>query len=388
MAKKKMSKKDLFIKQMNKALDSVPFSSSKYGEVHEWIDTGDLGLNRIISGDTTKGIPSGRVVVLGGESQSGKSFIAAQIAANAMNLNMYDVVYYFDGEGGAMKEFFESRGCNLDKIMHVLVDTVEDATLKIISTYKKIEEIQKELEKDGETFKALFILDSLGALITNKFFTDVEKKKVATDMGLRARACNNMVRACTIPALRTDVGLIIVNHIYDDPSALHATKLKNQSGGRGVQYMARLVIQCSKKFEKEDKSVVSSGTKDKDDKRYFAFTKLRFITAKNSFAQPTFESEMVLDFRKGPLKYYSIWDAAVKYGFIVKDGNNWRIPSYKEPDKKFPRKRVLLTPEIWESFMDEFNKKSIEELSYGGGEVIDAETALFEDENEDVDIEV
>ena len=380
MPKKVKSNIEKFREMTRKSLDSQPFSSSQYGEVLDWIDTGDFGLNRIISGDIYKGIPSGRVVVFGGESQSGKSFISAQVAANALNKNKFDVVYYFDGEGGAMKSFFESRGCNLDNIEHVLVDSVEDALIKIVKQYKDIREFQKE----EPNFKALFILDSIGALITNKVLSDVEKNKVANDMGLRAKICNLLVKATTIPALRTNVGLIIVNHVYDDPQAMYASKIKQQGGGKGIQYMARLVIQCSKKLEKDD-------NKDKQDERAFQFNRLRFLTVKNSFAQPTYESNMILDFKKGPLRYYSIFDVAVKYGFIVKKGSWYLIPSSETPDKNFRAKEILTKPKLWESFIDELNEKSIEELSYGGKEIVDTDTLDFEEDFQDLndsDIEV
>ena len=93
-----------------KQLGGVPMSESKLGEVPYWIDTGDLGLNRIISGETTKGIPAGRVVLFGGASQSGKSLVMSIIAGNAMNHPTHPVhaVFFFDSEGGAMKTMFEA----------------------------------------------------------------------------------------------------------------------------------------------------------------------------------------------------------------------------------------------------------------------------------------
>ena len=44
------------------------FTESKYGDINNWISTGSYALNRIISGSIYKGIPSGRVIILGGES--------------------------------------------------------------------------------------------------------------------------------------------------------------------------------------------------------------------------------------------------------------------------------------------------------------------------------
>jgi hypothetical protein len=180
-----MSDVKKLLRGIRKITKSDSFENSKYSEVKEWISTGDYGLNRIISGSIYKGIPAGRVVLIGGESQSGKSFLAAQVAANAQKDLGYDLIFYFDSEGGAMKEFFSNRGCDINKIEQVLVESVEDSIIKILSTYKQIEAYKEE----NPNFKCLFILDSLGALTAGKFIDDAAKGKVAQDMGARAKLC-------------------------------------------------------------------------------------------------------------------------------------------------------------------------------------------------------
>jgi RecA/RadA recombinase len=376
MAKKKLSAKEKFEQELISSLEGVDFESSKYGEVTEWIDIGDPGVNRICSGDIHKGIPCGRVVVFTGESQSGKSLLSCDIASNSLNINKFDKVFYFDSEGGAMKDMFKKRGCDLKKVIHVLVETVEDALIKIADAYQKVKEFQKE-----EEYKALFILDSLGALITNKVLTDLEKKKVANDMGLRAKVCNLLVKACTIPALKTNVPFIIINHVYDDPNMLHAQKIKNMSGGKGIQYQARLVIQCAQNYGIDDKD------KKADRERYFNYNRLTLFTTKNSFAKPTYQTEMILNLNKGPLKLLSIFKPAIKYGFIKQSGSWYTIPSHKDPEKKFRSKDILTDESLWESFIDDFNQKSIDDLSYGGKEVLDDDQLFLEEQMDDPDID-
>lgn len=369
---KKISAKEKFEQELIASLEGVDFESSKYGEVTEWIDTGDYGLNRICSGSIYYGIPCGRVIVFSGESQSGKSLISCDIAANALNKNKFDKVFYFDGEGGAMKKMFKSRGCDPKNIIHILVETVEDALIKINKAFQSVKAYQKE--NGPESYKVMFILDSLGALITNKVLDDLnEKEKVAGDMGLRAKTCNLLVKAATIPALKTNIPFIIVNHIYDDPSTPHATKIKNMSGGKGIQYQARLVVQCAQKYDIED------GDKKKDRERYFNYNRLTFFTTKNSFAKPTYQSEMILNLNKGPLKLLSIFNTAIRYGFITKSGGYYKIPSSDTPDKSLRRGEILTNEKLWESFLNQLDEKSKDELSYGGKEVLDDEQVLLEE---------
>jgi len=343
---------DKLLKNIRKTTGSAAFSSSKYGTVQNWICTGDYGLNRIISGDIYKGLPSGRVIVLAGDSQTGKSFIAANVASNALNKLDFDTIFYFDSEGGAMEKFFESRGCDTDKVEQVLVDSVEDAVVKILAIYKMIEKFKEE----NPDYKALMILDSLGALVANKFIRDAEAGKVASEMGGRAKLCNNMVKALTIPALRSDVSIIIVNHVYDDPASMFASKIKNTGGGKGSQYMARIVLQCARSFTKEDKA---------DAENAYKATTLKFMSTKNAFVKPFFQSEMYLDFSEGPHKYFGLFKPAVAYGFIQNPTKGfYTVPSYSE--KKMRLREIMDTAEIWETFLDDLNEMSKKEMSYSG----------------------
>lgn len=54
-----------FLKKLSEETGAVSFTESKYGDINNWISTGSYALNRIISGSIYKGIPSGRVIILG-----------------------------------------------------------------------------------------------------------------------------------------------------------------------------------------------------------------------------------------------------------------------------------------------------------------------------------
>lgn len=75
----------------------------------EFLDTGNMALNRVLTGDVNKGIPVGRITTLFGESGSGKSLIAANTAALALKTGKIDVVYIFDSEGGTLVNVFKQH---------------------------------------------------------------------------------------------------------------------------------------------------------------------------------------------------------------------------------------------------------------------------------------
>lgn len=355
-----------FIKKMRETTGSTSFKESRYGEVKHWISTGSYALNRILSGSIYKGIPSGKVVLISGENSTGKSLISAKIMANALNEG-FDHIFYFDSEGGALRDFFENVGCDTEKIEQILVQSVEEAQLQILNVYNMIQEF-KEKNPD-EDVKFLCVLDSLGALVAEKVTRDADKGKVASEMGGRAKLCNTLMKAITVPAIKTDTTMIVLNHVYDDPSAMFTQKIKMQSGGKGLQYMASLSIQCTRNLEKET---------EKEADGYYSGTNLRFFTVKNRLCRPSLEAEIYLDFKKGFVnKYDGLFDEAVRYGFIQCPSQGYfTVPSY-DPDKKYRRSQIENNEEIWQTFIKDFDERSMQDLKYSQTEleeIIEAES--------------
>ena len=80
-------------------------SKSEYGQlmgdnevdkfpIRDWIDTGNILLNAQISADGKKGMPSGRVWQLAGESSVGKTYLGLETLKNAQQkLGYFGVLY-------------------------------------------------------------------------------------------------------------------------------------------------------------------------------------------------------------------------------------------------------------------------------------------------------
>jgi recombination protein RecA len=339
------------LKDVRKSTGSTSFKDSKYSEITDWIDTGSYGLNRIISGDIHRGIPSGRVILMGGESQTGKSFLAAKIIINALKQG-FDHVFYFDSEGGSLKDFFEKQGADLDKIEHILLESCEDATIKILGVYTTI----NEYKTNNPDAKFLLVTDSVGALVPTKLLTDAAKGKQAQDMGSRAKLINNLVKGCIIPALKSNSSMLFLNHVYDNPAEMFASKIKTQSGGKQLQYIPHVSLQCTKKLIKAESN----------DEEFYGGNTLKFFTTKNRIVRPFLDAELFIDFKKGIGKWEGLVDAAMKYGFIEQSGSYYTVPSFD--DKKRYMKELLRRDDIWETFIDDFNEKSLKDLQYSSEE--------------------
>ena len=343
-----------FLNKYREKTGSDSIAQSRYGEPKYWISTGSMALNRILSGSIKKGIPSGRITVLAGESSVGKSLIAATLIANAQKDGCQHV-FYFDSEGGAGRKFFENAGCDPESIEQILVENVEDAQIKILDTFNMIMEYK---EKDPEA-KFLCVLDSLGALVAAKVLRDAEKDKVVSEMGGRAKVVNNMMKALSIPALKSDTPMIVINHVYQNPGALFTSKIQAQGGGLGLQYMGSINIQCSRCLEKDE---------DKDSEAYYGQTRLHFFTVKNRMIRPSLECDIWLDFKKGFVRQFeSIFDEAVRGGFLVNTKQGWyACPTWSDPEKNF-RKSYLISgqsKEVWMTFLNQFEEWSNTDLAY------------------------
>ena len=241
------------LKSIKKTTGAENLQESSYAEVNEFLDTGNYALNRVLTGDIHKGIPVGRISTLFGQSGSGKSLIAATTAALALKNNKVDVVYIFDSEGGTLVNIFKQHGVDMTKVNHIPVASVEQCAVKMLQTYDMLVKARQEWVADPENndeVRALCILDSYGALAADKLVNDaVNKDRNAVDMGASAKMKNNMMRGLMMRVVQSNATLIIINHEYQDPSAMFASKVHNMAGGLGIQFASHVILQCEKLLE-------------------------------------------------------------------------------------------------------------------------------------------
>jgi len=356
MAKKSKMTGDFnnMLKNLRKSVESDSFDLSQLNDVKKNYDTGCYALNRIISGDFHKGLPSGRVTVIYGESQGGKSLFSTSCAAQALNDGKVGMVFLLDSEGGVSKDMYKMFDADLSKIELVPIDCIEELSNKVFQIFDFIKAVQSE----DPNFDAIIILDSLGALVTRKTVTDIEKDEQKLDRGLRARLINDFIKAINMPALRTNTTFILLNHIYDDPNAMYQSAIKNQPGGRGIQFMGRIMLQCSRALTKNE---------DKEEAKAYVGTRLRVLNTKNFLIQPFNKCEVELDFSTGYRnRYTGLMGLAIKYGFVQTPSKGfYQVPTWS--DKKIRESRLMGedADEIWGTFIDDLNEAQRPDLAYG-----------------------
>ena len=301
-------------------------SESALSTVNNWVDTGCMVLNSIISGSLYGGVPMGRITGFSGPSAAGKTYIINKILANGQKKGMIPVI--FDTEAAIDASSTVGVGLDSSKTKYVPVQTVEDCRNQISAFLDGVIEAKM---RD----KFILSIDSLGNLASQKELDDTEKGKTAMDMGTRAKGLKSMMRLLTFKAAQAGVTILFSNHTYDDPGALFPTLVKAQSGGKGPVYLASVLVQLAKRDEKHD---ATRGESDEllPEANKVSGTTLRALTVKNRFVPPFLEAEMYLNFKRGLDKYSGLKEMAVNHGVIEQNGSTFALPSEKEgvPGKK------------------------------------------------------
>ena len=198
-------------------------------EVKEWIRTGSRWLDSITCRGRLAGIPVGKVTEFAGLESTGKSYMAAQVAANAQDMGI-DVIY-FDSESAIDPTFLERAGCDLNNLLYVQATSVEFV----------LETIEELLGSNDN--RMLFIWDSL-ALTPS--VSDVEGDfNPLSSMAVKARILAKGMSKLTVPIANSQSTFLVLNqlktNITRSPSEAMTTPYMTP-GGKAMIYAYSLRI--------------------------------------------------------------------------------------------------------------------------------------------------
>ena len=166
-------------------------------QVKEWIPTGSRWLDSIVCRGRIAGIPVGKVTEIAGLESTGKSYMAAQIAANAQKMGK--LIIYFDSESAIDPHFLERAGCNLERLMYIQASSVEFV----------LETIEELLGATDE--QLVFIWDSLAF---TPAVSDVEGDfNPQSTMAMKARILAKGMSKLVIPVADKRATLIVLNQL-------------------------------------------------------------------------------------------------------------------------------------------------------------------------------
>lgn len=297
-----------FRKQITKSIDGL---SIGFNDPTDWISTGNYALNYLISGEFDKGVPLGKVTVFAGESGSGKSYMCSgNIARHAQEQGIYVVL--IDTENALDERWLQALGVDTgeDKLLRLSMAMVDDVA-KTISTFMAD---YKNLP-DEEKPKVLFIVDSLGMMLTPTDVNQFETGDMKGDLGRKAKSLTALVRNCVNMFGAYNVGMVCTNHTYASQDMFDPDD--KISGGQGFIYASSIVVAMKKMKLKEDES----GNKISDVKGIRAGCKVM----KTRYAKPFESVQVKIPYESGMNPNSGLVDLAEKKGLLEKDGNKLKF---------------------------------------------------------------
>ncbi len=310
-----------FRKEITKSIDGL---SIGFNDPTDWVSTGNYALNYLISGDFLKGIPLGKVTVFAGESGAGKSYICSgNIVRHAQEQGIFVVLV--DTENALDEAWLHALGVSTDeskllKLSMAMVDDVAKTISTFMSDYKAL--------PDGERPKVLFVIDSVGMLLTPTDVNQFEAGDMKGDLGRKAKSLTALVRNCVNMFGAYGVGMVCTNHTYASQDMFDPDD--KISGGQGFIYASSIVVAMKKLKLKEDED----GNKISEVMGIRSACKVM----KTRYAKPFEGVQVKIPYETGMNPYSGLTDLAEKKGLLKKEGNRLAFTTSDGEILKFFRK--------------------------------------------------
>ena len=293
-----------FRKDITKSIEGL---SVGFNDPTDWISTGNYALNYLISGDFNKGVPLGKVTVFAGESGSGKSYICSgNLVRHAQEQGIFVVL--IDSENALDEDWLKALGVDTgeDKLLKLnmaMIDDVAKTISKFVADYKTIPEEDRP--------KVLFIVDSLGMLLTPTDVNQFDAGDMKGDMGRKPKALTSLVRNTVNMFGALNIGMVATNHTYASQDMFDPDD--KISGGQGFVYASSIVVAMKKLKLKEDED----GNKVSEVNGIRAACKIM----KTRYAKPFESLQIKIPYETGMNPYSGLLDLFEKNGLLTKEGN-------------------------------------------------------------------
>jgi len=294
-----------FRKSITKSIDGL---SIGFNDPTDWVSTNNYALNYLISGDFKRGIPLGKVTVFAGESGAGKSFICSgNLVANAQKQGIFPIL--IDTENALDEDWLKALDVDtspekLLKLNMAMIDDVAKTITEFVAEYK--------LMPEDERPKVLFVIDSLGMLLTPTDVNQFQAGDLKGDMGRKPKALTALVRNCVNMFGAYNIGMVATNHTYASQDMFDPDD--KISGGQGFIYASSIVVAMRKLKLKEDED----GNKVSEVNGIRAACKIM----KTRYAKPFESVQVKIPYETGMNPYSGLVDLAEAKGLLKKEGNS------------------------------------------------------------------
>jgi recombination protein RecA len=221
-------------------------------------------------------------------------------------------------EQGIYVVLIDSENALDESWLHALgVDTTEEKLLKlnmamIDDVARTIHEFMKEYKEMTDRPKVLFVIDSLGMLLTPTDINQFEAGDLKGDMGRKPKALTALVRNCVNMFGSYNVGMVCTNHTYASQDMFDPDD--KISGGQGFVYASSIVVAMKKLKLKTD----ADGNKTTTVNGIRAACKIM----KTRYAKPFETLQVEIPYETGMNPTSGLVDLFEAKGLLKKEGNS------------------------------------------------------------------
>ena len=285
-----------------------------------FVGTGSYALNKIISGDYTKGIPIGMITQFIGESSTAKTVFGTHILKEAQAKGYYSMMV--DSENAYNPEFATHLGIDPDTLIYAAPETLEDS-------FQIIQETTKAIRESDKDTPIVIVYDSI-AVSPSKAESEADNFEGNNMLGaIRAKTTGACLRRIN-PILRLrKVALVIINQIRNKVGVMYGSPDTMAAGGKSLEYYLGVNLKC-----------ISNKTTDllKDDNKNVIGIQGKLRNTKNKCSIPFKECEFELLFDEGLNPYSGVLKQMEIDGHVVRNGAWYTVVA---TGKKFQSKEFV-----------------------------------------------
>jgi len=226
-----------------------------------------------------------------------------------------------------------------------MIDDVAKTISEFMDNYKSMDEEDRP--------KVLFVIDSLGMLLTPTDVDQFNKGDLKGDLGRKPKALTALVRNTVNMIGAYNVGIVATNHTYASQDMFDPDD--KISGGQGFIYASSIVVAMRKLKLKED----LEGNKTTSVQGIRAACKVM----KTRYAKPFEAVQVKIPYETGMNPYSGLVDLAEKKGLLVKQGNRLKyIKSDGDEIIMFRKAWEKNTDDCLDLLMTDINNETVDNL--------------------------